>query len=469
MLTLRADFQPVLQSIPGFHTRLNERLYLLSPLTPEQMREAMEYPAAARGVAFEPGLVDQILSDAAGGALPLLEFTLTKLWETQRHKTLTFVGYHEMGGVRGALDRFAEEKAAQLAEPAAEVIDRVLLRLVRNPGGGPDLAVRQRVFQSEVSDSEWEVLQRLAEARLVILDAGAADREPYAELAHESLITAWRRLRDLVAENAEFLSWLARVQQRAADGDPLPEARIAEARRWLDARPGDIPGGVRGFIEHSETAAEMRLRDLRDARDRAEAAREQAEVAACRAEALRLAADAELALRTAPHGMIVSLALGTESVLVEPTLQGDLALRQVLRLHPRTWPGWTATARWSRWRSARMAPGWPPPAATGRRGCSTRPPGRSWPGWTTTAWCTRWRSARMAPGWPPPAATGRRGCSTRPPGPSWPGWTTTDRVNAVAFSPDGDPGGHRQQRPVGAGVRRGHRDGAGPAGPRQAG
>ena len=104
------------------------------------------------------------------GALPLLEFTLTKLWETQRRRTLTFAGYHEMGGVRGALDRFADEKAVQLTETAAEVLDQVLLRLVRTPGGGSDLATRQRVFQSEVSTRNGTVLRRLADARLVILD-----------------------------------------------------------------------------------------------------------------------------------------------------------------------------------------------------------------------------------------------------------------------------------------------------------
>ena len=68
------------------------------------------------------------------GSLPLLEFTLTKLWGTQRHRTLTFAGYHQMGGVRGALDRFAEEKAVELTETAAEVLDQVLLRLVRTTG-----------------------------------------------------------------------------------------------------------------------------------------------------------------------------------------------------------------------------------------------------------------------------------------------------------------------------------------------
>jgi hypothetical protein len=68
VLILRADFLPVLQSIPGFHTRLNERMYLLSPLTAGQVRQAVTCPASARDVGFEPGLADQILSDAAGGS-----------------------------------------------------------------------------------------------------------------------------------------------------------------------------------------------------------------------------------------------------------------------------------------------------------------------------------------------------------------------------------------------------------------
>ena len=288
---------------------------------------------------------------------------------------------------------------------------------------------------------------------------------------------------------------------------------------------------------------------MRDARDRAEAAREAGEAAARRAEALRLAADAELALRTVRSPMIVALALAAESVLTMPTVQGDMALRHVLRLHPRTlarldhdggvgavafspdgarvatgsddrsragvrrgersrdrppgprrlggrggvqpgrrpgghrqrrsqsrgcstrraeprWSAWTTTARWTRWRSARMAPGWPPAAAIAVRGCSTRRAGPSWPAWTTAAPWTRWRSARTVPGWLPAApigsarvfdaasgaeisrldhggpvgavafspdgarvATGSgitvRGCSTRRPGPRCPAWTTT--------------------------------------------
>ena len=115
-----------------------------------------------------------------------------------------------MGGVPGALDRFASEKAVELTGPAAEVLDQVLLRLVRTSSGGSDLATRQRVLRSEVPAAEWDVLRRLADARLVILGTDSADGEPYAELAHDSLIIAWHRLRDLVADNAELPS-LARL------------------------------------------------------------------------------------------------------------------------------------------------------------------------------------------------------------------------------------------------------------------
>ena len=63
----------------------------------------------------------------------MLEFALTRLWETQRHKTLTFEGYHEMGGIGGVLDQVAEEQIAGLTATAAERLDHALIRLVRVP------------------------------------------------------------------------------------------------------------------------------------------------------------------------------------------------------------------------------------------------------------------------------------------------------------------------------------------------
>jgi hypothetical protein len=269
VLTLQSDRQPALESIPGFSGRLNERrLYRLPQVSTAQMRKAVEGPARERGVSFEEGLVDKILRDAGEGSLPLLEFTLMKLWETQQHKTLTFAGYNMMGGVRGALDRFAQDAAAELSDTATDLLDRVLLRLVRKRFEGADIEMVtcERIFRSEVADDEWEVIRRLDRVRLVNLDISSTDPEPHAKLAHESLITSWHRLRELVAGNDEFLDWLAWIQQRAKDKekDPLPDDRIAEARGWLSQRP--VPEEVRAFVESSETAAEARQRESRELR-----------------------------------------------------------------------------------------------------------------------------------------------------------------------------------------------------------
>ena len=91
------------------------------------------------------------------------------------------------------------------------------------------------------------------------------------------------------------------------------------------------------------------------------------------------------------------------------------------------------------WRSARTGGCSPPPAATRRRGCGTRPPASTGaPSPATPARSAAWRSARTGGCSPPPAATRRRGCGTRPPASTCaPSPATPARSDGVAFSPDG--------------------------------
>src|SRR3712207_8285615 len=52
-------------------------------------------PAARAGVALEPGLVSQIVSDVSSepGALPLLQYALTELFEGRSGNTMTLEAY----------------------------------------------------------------------------------------------------------------------------------------------------------------------------------------------------------------------------------------------------------------------------------------------------------------------------------------------------------------------------------------
>lgn len=118
ILTLRADFSDRAMHHPGLYRLLEAHQKAVLPLEIGDLRAIIEQPAALPDVqlTFEGDLVGDLLFEAQGqpGALPLLEFTLTQLFERRRGHTLTLQAYHEMGGIKGTLVQHAEETYAFL-------------------------------------------------------------------------------------------------------------------------------------------------------------------------------------------------------------------------------------------------------------------------------------------------------------------------------------------------------------------
>jgi WD40 repeat protein/V8-like Glu-specific endopeptidase len=326
VVTLRADYLEALLAVPGIGPRLEERMHMLSPLPEEGLRSAIVDPAAARGVGFEDGLVNQLVEDAHTDALPLLQFTLTRLWDTQRRKTLGWAGYRAIGGVAGALNHFAKQQTASLPPDTERVLDRTLLYLVRTPPGAPGLTTRQRACRSDLPSTEWQVAQHLADARLVTITTDH-NHNAYAELAHEALIRSWERLEGLVRENAEFLGWLTWVEQRAEEGDDLPESRVSEALRWLDVRPDSVTEKIKAFIDRSRIAAETRQAEQTRARVTEQARQRALQVA----ESLRLASEARQAIAAEPE---VAFLVAWEAVLRDRNELSEAVFRESLDSMP---------------------------------------------------------------------------------------------------------------------------------------
>ena len=96
------------------------------------MRALVE-PAKRRGYRFEDeGLVEEMVASVEGarGALPLLAFAVSRLWERRdrERKLLTRAAYEEIGGVAGALAQHAEA-----------TMDRIgTERQARRAGGVPE-------------------------------------------------------------------------------------------------------------------------------------------------------------------------------------------------------------------------------------------------------------------------------------------------------------------------------------------
>src|SRR5207237_7003337 len=105
----------------------------------DELREAIAGPAQRVGLKLEAGLIDAIVADVGEqpGALPLLEYALTELFERRQGRTLTLDAYRSSGGVVGALARRADELYNGLDARGREMARQLFLRLV-TPGEGTE-------------------------------------------------------------------------------------------------------------------------------------------------------------------------------------------------------------------------------------------------------------------------------------------------------------------------------------------
>jgi WD40 repeat protein len=275
-VTLRADFLGQALTHPGLAEALQDASLMLGPMGREQLRRAIEGPAAQQ-VAYETDLVDRILVDVGEnpGTLPLLEFALTLLWESQVNAKLTHAAYGALGGVDGALARYAEEIYQRLPEPDRDDARRLFLQLVR-PGEGTE-HTRRRALRADLGKSRWELAQRLAGTRLVVTSRDLGGNET-VELAHEALLVSWRRLAAWIEADRAFRAWQERIrstiQQWEAsghdDGALLRGGPLAEAERWLEQRRNDTSPVEQTFVSASrarqdreDQAVRRRNRQLR--------------------------------------------------------------------------------------------------------------------------------------------------------------------------------------------------------------
>jgi hypothetical protein len=148
------------------------------------------------------------------GALPFLEHALFKLWEMRDGRRLTAKAYTDMGRLGGALDAHAEEFFTKTLSVEEQSLCRQLLVDLVHPGeGAADTKKRVSLDDVAPTDAARAVLKKLTDARLVTTDRDHRPEAAQAELAHEALISGWRRLGDWVNENREK----SRLKERLLD------------------------------------------------------------------------------------------------------------------------------------------------------------------------------------------------------------------------------------------------------------
>ncbi len=211
VLTLRSVFREQALAYRPFADALLDSDIEIYPMTQSELSQAIEKPAQKQGVIFETGLVERILDNLGDGPgkLPLLEFTLTALWNRQTGGQLTHAVYEAMGQVAGSLADYAEDVYAGLSESEQEQARRIFMQLVRS--GQQTADTRRWTSRTELGEDHWKLVQRLADARLVITNQDATGQET-VEIVHEALIRDWGRLQAWLNEDRAFRIWHERLR-----------------------------------------------------------------------------------------------------------------------------------------------------------------------------------------------------------------------------------------------------------------
>lgn len=218
ILTMRSDFLGKTHECPKLNVLFAAPSGFYVPIMQkEQLAIAISEPAKRSGHTFTEETIDLLLEQSRGqeGALPLLQFALTQIWEglLQEPRALPINTLRKIGGVGGALASKTQEAYDLLRTDQEKQIARsIFLKLIFLNDDNRKTRRRASILDLLIEDykeqSVREVVAHFAQSKVRILVTSAAIDNPnleIVEIAHEALIDNWEELQDWLRENEQVI------------------------------------------------------------------------------------------------------------------------------------------------------------------------------------------------------------------------------------------------------------------------
>jgi hypothetical protein len=240
IFSIRSDRFEMLRADPLLGG-LRMDIFSLPPIRVSSLREVIEGPARVAGLSIDPRLVEDLLTDLepdhVADALPLLAFTLARLYEESGTRgELTFQDYESLGGFSGAIE-LAIERALEHARNDSRVprnrdeVSRLLRRafipalVAIDPDTG---SPRRRLANlADISSEVRPILDHLVQERLLVASVGNDGRQTL-EVAHEAILRQWGLLRGWLEEDAALLGALDGLKRAARDWEDNAQRCLAQ-------------------------------------------------------------------------------------------------------------------------------------------------------------------------------------------------------------------------------------------------
>lgn len=197
ILALREEFSSELDKFEPLRTYFTQHARFSMkewPMSYDELRAAVERPAALVNLQFAPGIIDDLVKSVLGQdtALPLLQFALRSLWKQRDHNRITREVYERVGSPLDALERYADGFYSGLSPENRDEVKRILLELVR-VDGMIEAYREPRMRRSLLATGNPrtpEMLEMLARADFVRITPTVKD-DATVEVKHEALLRNW--------------------------------------------------------------------------------------------------------------------------------------------------------------------------------------------------------------------------------------------------------------------------------------
>jgi len=218
VLSMRADFLDRLATQKQFLAELSRGLFFLTAPDHDNLRETLERPAELAGYTFEQASIveDMMQTATSRGALPLLSFAATRLWEARdrQRKLLTVAAYNQMGGIGGAFARHADQVAASVPPQSQLLLRAIMTRLVTPEGTRAVVDHRELLTLAGDQREVERVLDHLVRGRLIQMHTDP-DQGATVEIVHEMLITEWPTLKRWLEDGNAMRAFQHELRQAA--------------------------------------------------------------------------------------------------------------------------------------------------------------------------------------------------------------------------------------------------------------
>lgn len=264
----RNDFYPQIVTFPTLmRDKVKGSHFDLTEPNATDLIKMIQLPALKANLQWETEstshtrLDDAIANDITvhHDALPLLQYTLSELYERKQNNLLTFAAYRELGGIEGAIGNRADGVLASLGEQTQDTLDHVLSLLIAHSVDGSNTTSRTAYWAELTTPDQQNLVQAMVDSRLFVSDI--TNGKPSFRLAHEALLRSWPRITKWLEQHQTSLmvkakltiqteNWLEQNRDSAyllQKGKPLDEAL-----ELLSRNPVAIDNNVLQLVRKSE-------------------------------------------------------------------------------------------------------------------------------------------------------------------------------------------------------------------------